>query len=100
TYGAVNVTDGGRFSPGNSPGSVTTGDGTTWGAGGTYQWEINDAAGTLGGPAGWDVWNVAGDLGITAGTTANTKFTIAIPGLPAAGYVSRRVGASGGAPKT
>jgi len=41
-YGAVNVTDGGRFSPGNSPGSVTTGS-TTWNSGGSYVVEIADA---------------------------------------------------------
>src|SRR5205814_8591663 len=58
-YGAVNVTDGGRFSPGNSPGSVTTGS-TTWNAGGAYTVEIADA---LAGPGvGWDLWDIVGDL--------------------------------------
>jgi hypothetical protein len=58
-YGAVNVTDGGKFSPGNSPGAVTTGS-TTWNSGGTYTVEIADA---LAGPGiGWDLWTIAGDL--------------------------------------
>jgi hypothetical protein len=83
-YGAVNVTDGGRFSPGNSPGAVTTGS-ATWNSGGAYTVEISDA---LAGPGvGWDLWNIAGDLvvnpsrhfsidlvslsGLTAGPAAN-----------------------------
>jgi len=78
TFGAVNVTDGGKFSPGNSPGAATTGS-TSWGAGGGYLFEINDAAGTAG--ANWDLWNINGGLSITAGTTNNSRFTISIASL-------------------
>jgi len=62
TYGAINVTDGGRFSPGNSPGSVTTGA-TTWGPNAGYVFEINNATGVAG--TNWDLWNINGDLNIT-----------------------------------
>jgi hypothetical protein len=79
-FGPVHVTAGGRVAPGNSPGAVTTGDGTSWGAGGTYQWEVNDATGGPGGPAGWDVWNVAGTLNVTAGATPNSQLTIEVTG--------------------
>jgi T5SS/PEP-CTERM-associated repeat protein len=81
TYGPITVTDGGRFSPGNSPGAVTTGN-TTWGPGGSYIWEINDAGGTAG--SNWDKWNVAGTVAILAGTTTNSQFTIELDSLTAA----------------
>src|SRR6185436_2949801 len=52
-YGEVNVTDGGRFSPGNSPGIVTTAS-TTWNAGGSYVVEIGQQA--------HDFWQINGQL--------------------------------------
>src|SRR2546430_14075266 len=76
--GALNVTDGGKFSPGNSRGVATRGS-TSWGAGGSYLFEINDAAGTAG--TNWDLWNINGGLSITAGTTNNSRFTISIASL-------------------
>jgi fibronectin-binding autotransporter adhesin len=80
TYGPINVTDGGQFSPGNSPGTVTTGN-TTWGAGGSYLWEINDAGGTAG--TNWDQWSVAGSLAISSGATVNSQFTVTLDTLTA-----------------
>jgi len=80
SYPAVNVLDGGRFSPGNSPGTVTSGS-STWGAGAGYDFEINDAAGTAG--TNWDLWNMSGGLSITAGTTNNSRFTVSIISLNA-----------------
>jgi autotransporter-associated beta strand protein/T5SS/PEP-CTERM-associated repeat protein len=58
-YGEVNVGDGGRFSPGNSPGTVRT-SAAAWKEGGVYQWEIGglDAG-------GWDLWD-AGEVVITS----------------------------------
>ncbi len=77
-YGPVNVNDGGRFSPGNSPGSVTTGS-TTWNSGGSYLVEISDA---LAGPGiGWDTWNINGILNLNAGNTSNAHFTIYLSSL-------------------
>ncbi|MBY0587079.1 hypothetical protein K2X85_07870 [bacterium] len=74
--GLVSVTNHGTFSPGNSPGTATTPT-TTWGAGGSYQWEINALEGMdgqEGSPLGWDLWNT-GELAITG------PFTIEITSL-------------------
>jgi hypothetical protein len=86
--GGYTVNQGGRFSPGNSPGTVASGP-VTWGAGGTYVWEVNDVTGTAG--VNWDLSQITGSLTIAAGTTPNSRFTIAavsltesnLPGLPA-----------------
>ncbi|HEV8292244.1 MAG TPA: autotransporter-associated beta strand repeat-containing protein, partial [Tepidisphaeraceae bacterium] len=92
-YGAVNVTDGGRFSPGNSPGTVTTGP-ATWNSGGTYTLEMADA---LAGPGvGWDLWNIAGDLLIDSSSDPARQFFIALASIsgdaagPAAHFDSSR----------
>ena len=69
-YGAVNVTDGGKFSPGNSPGTVITGS-STWNAGGSYLAEIGDAS--------HDLWEVDGALRIAA--SAQHPFTILLASL-------------------
>jgi fibronectin-binding autotransporter adhesin len=77
-YGEVNVTDGGKFSPGNSPGSVTTGS-TTWNSGGNYLVEIADALTSPG--TGWDTWNINGVLNLIATNTTNGHFTISLSSL-------------------
>jgi len=77
-YGAVFVNDGGRFSPGNSPGTVTTGD-ATWGSGGGLVVELTAASG-IGGQQ-WDLWAIEGMLSIQSGTTANSRFTISLATL-------------------
>ncbi len=77
-YGAVTVNDGGRFSPGNSPGTVR-GESATWGAGGTYLVELSAAGGTAG--RDWDLWALSGGLDIRAGSTGNSRFTIALATL-------------------
>src|SRR5205814_5834200 len=68
-YGAVNVTDGGRFSPGNSPGTVITGT-TTWNSGGNYLVEISDALID----SDHDFWSIEGNLNLSA--SASHPFTI------------------------
>jgi fibronectin-binding autotransporter adhesin len=78
--GSVTVNDGGRFSPGNSPGTVTTGD-ATWGEGGSYLLELASASGIAG--TGWDLWNVNGRLDVASGTTANSVFTVRLATLDA-----------------
>lgn len=81
-YGAVIVADGGRFSPGNSPGTVHTGH-STWAAGGSYLLELAAASGQAG--TDWDLWAIDGGLDITAGTSPNSCFTIALASLGAGG---------------
>lgn len=76
--GTVTIGDGGRFSPGNSPGTAQTGA-AIWGAGGTYLVELSSATGMAG--RDWDLWVMGGGLSITAGNTANSRFTIALATL-------------------
>ena len=53
TDATMTINAGGILSPGNSPGTLTTGS-QTWNDGGTWIWEVNDSDGTKGGmiPAG------------------------------------------------
>lgn len=81
-YGTVIVGDGGRFSPGNSPGTVHTGS-VQWGAGGIYEVELSAAGGLAG--SDWDLWVVNGQLDITSQTSANGRFTVALSSLAAGG---------------
>ncbi len=78
SFGPVTVNDGGRFSPGNSPGTANTGA-ARWGAGGAYVVELAAAAGSAG--VDWDLWAVDGALDIAAGSTANSRFTISVVSL-------------------
>lgn len=52
-YGSVLTRNGGRFSPGNSPGSATISEFNVNG-GGDFVFEIANASGTAGAPSGWD----------------------------------------------
>jgi hypothetical protein len=94
SFGPVTVNDGGRFSPGNSPGTAATGA-AVWGAGGDYLVELAAASGTAG--VHWDLWAVEGRLDITAGPTGNSRFTITVVTLgsdgtagPLAGFDATR----------
>ena len=64
----------GVLSPGNSPGTLSTGS-QTWNNGGSYLWEINDMAGGEGADPGWDWLDITGTL------TINPTFTIQITSL-------------------
>lgn len=81
SFGTVNVGDGGRFSPGNSPGTATVGS-PSFQSACTYQFEINSAlsASTTPGSEA-DLISVSSLFTITAGTTANSRFTVAIVSL-------------------
>jgi hypothetical protein len=74
-YGAVSLLSGGRFSPGNGVGTVTTGA-TTWNGGGRYELDLSDAAGAAG--SGWDQWNITGGLSLAG--TAGGSYTIDLQG--------------------
>jgi fibronectin-binding autotransporter adhesin len=77
-FGTVNVTEGGRFSPGNSPGLATV-NGFVFGAGGSYQFELSDVNGAPG--LGFDYVNNLGLLQILAGSTPSTRFTLDVDTL-------------------
>jgi fibronectin-binding autotransporter adhesin len=75
-YQEVNVTDGGKFAPGNSITNTTSGT-LTLNSGSTYEFEINRANGTAGGggttpPVGWDLLNLVAAFNVnsTAGSPA------------------------------
>ncbi len=76
TFGTVNVNDGGRFAPGNSPGIATVGN-LSLGSAGRFEFELNSAHATAG--HGADFINVLGSLALTATTEA--QITIAIISL-------------------
>lgn len=76
--GTVTIEDGGTIAPGNSPGTLSTGN-LTMTAGGIYLWEINDALGAMGQDPGWDVIDISGELSITA--DSGNPFTIQITSL-------------------
>ena len=81
TVSTLTVGSGGVIAPGNSPGTLTVSGNSTLVGGGSFQWQINDAAGTAGGSLGWDLLGVSGALAITA--TSNSKFTITLQTLDA-----------------
>jgi autotransporter-associated beta strand protein len=61
--GSLTVASGSQLSPGNSPGTLTTGD-EIWEGGGSLLLEMDDAAGVAG--IGWDLLDIVGTLSITA----------------------------------
>jgi autotransporter-associated beta strand protein len=76
--GAVTVSSGGRLAPGNSPGTLSTGD-ATWEGAGSYVWDINDVNAGTGTDPGWDLHAVTGTLTIAA--TSESKFNLLITSL-------------------
>jgi autotransporter-associated beta strand protein len=79
TVGAVAIHSGGRISPGNSPGTLTT-SAETWAGGGGYVWELNAASDDSGAKGtSYDWLNVNGGLDITS--TTDGLFTIYVTSL-------------------
>jgi hypothetical protein len=78
SFGTVTVGSGGKFSPGNSPGTATV-SGLNFAPGGDYDFEITSANGTPGNGA--DFIHDTGTLAITAGTTPGTVFIVAVSTL-------------------
>jgi len=78
TFGAVNLTDGGTFAPGNSPGTATAND-FRFGAGGRYDFELNTANSRWG--VDPDLLTVTNALSVGPGTTPNSVFSEAIHSL-------------------
>ena len=76
-YGTVALS--GILSPGNSPGTLYTGN-ETWNSGASYTWQVTETA-TNGTPgSNWDLLNVNGTLTVNA--TSGSKFTINVVGSP------------------
>ena len=78
TDATVTIAAGGILSPGNSPGTLSTGS-QTWNDGGTWIWEINDSDGTMGGDPGWDSLDIDGSLDLSLLSVGG--FTISITSL-------------------
>ena len=78
TLAGMTVGTGQTISPGNSPGTATTGS-QTWTTGGSYLWEINNGTGTAGSDPGWDLLSGTGTLDITA--TSVSPFNILVTSL-------------------
>jgi len=78
TDATMTINAGGILSPGNSPGTLTTGS-QTWNDGGTWIWEINDSDGTIGNDPGWDSLNIDGTLDLSS--LSASGFTINITSL-------------------
>ena len=72
--GPVTIQTGATLAPGASPGTLTFSGNVTLEAGGNYNWEIADAAGSAGLILGWDLISVGGTLDIAA--TSNSPFAI------------------------
>jgi autotransporter-associated beta strand protein len=66
SIGGLIVNTGGTINPGNSPGTQTVQGNAVWNAGGNYNWQIHDVAGTAGSSTGWDLLNITGTLNLGA----------------------------------
>ena len=75
--GNLTVGSGSILAPGNSPGTLNDIGNVTYGSGGQYVWEINNATGAQG--TNWDLQNITG--GLTIGSDAGSTFTIEITSL-------------------
>jgi len=78
TVGAVTLTSGSFLNPGNSPGLLTAAS-SSWAAGATYNWEINQASGGTAG-VNWDVFSVTGALDLSA-LSSNAKMNLVLQSL-------------------
>jgi len=78
TVGNVVINSGGTIAPGNSPGTITTGN-MTWNGGGIYNWQLGNANGTAG--TDWDLISSNGSL-----TMVGSNFTIAASTTNASGF--------------
>ena len=64
--GSITMSADGTVSPGEGRGILTVGDGITFGSGGNYNWQMEDALIPPGQPGGWDLLSGGGTLSITA----------------------------------
>ena len=82
TVGAVTLTSGSFLKPGNSPGLLTAAS-SSWAAGSTYNWEIDNAAGVAG--TNWDLFSVTGALDMSA-LSSGAQMNLVLNSLSIANY--------------
>ena len=82
TVGAVTLTTGSFLNPGNSPGLLTAAS-SSWAAGSTYNWEIDNATGVAG--TNWDLFSVTGALDMSA-LSSGSKMNLVLESLSLANY--------------
>ena len=80
--GNVELKSGSLLTPGNSPGTLTAAS-SSWAAGSTYEWEINNAAGTAG--TNWDLFSVVGALDLSA-LSSTAQMNLVLESLSIANY--------------
>jgi len=79
TVGDVALKSGSILNPGNSPGLLTAAS-SSWAAGSTYNWEINQANGGTAG-VNWDLFSVTGALDLSA-LSSTAKMNLVLNSLP------------------
>jgi len=72
TLGALTLQRGATLTPGNSPGLLTAAS-AVWGAGATYEWQLQNLTGAAG--TDWDLFRVTGTLDMS-GLSVNDKFNL------------------------
>jgi hypothetical protein len=85
--GDVKLENGSFLKPGNSPGLLTAAS-STWAAGSTYNWEIDNATGTAG--TNWDVFSVTGALDLSA-LSSTAKMNLVLESLSIANFSTSTV---------
>jgi hypothetical protein len=79
TVGNVELKSGSLLNPGNSPGLLTAAS-SSWAAGSTYNWEIDQASGGAAG-VNWDVFSVVGALDLSA-LSSTAQMNLVLNSLP------------------
>jgi len=74
TLGALTLQRGATLTPGNSPGILTAGS-AVWGAGATYEWQLQNLTGAAG--TDWDLFRVTGILDMSA-LSASDRFNLSL----------------------
>jgi autotransporter-associated beta strand protein len=79
TVGDVVLKSGSLLNPGNSPGLLTAAS-SSWAAGSTYNWEIDQATGGTAG-VNWDLFSVVGALDLSA-LSSSAQMNLVLNSLP------------------
>jgi hypothetical protein len=74
TVGVLNLQRGATLTPGNSPGLLTAAS-AVWGAGATYEWQLQNLTGVAG--TDWDLFRVTDTLDMR-GLSVNDKFNLSL----------------------